>query len=69
VIPSGKSKLRRVNPKSAAGVKITGREPKGGNRQEGNQTLKAERSGQVKLVISGPAVPDVLKGAKAHERR
>jgi len=33
---------------------------KGVSRQEGGQTLKAERSGQVKPAASGPSVPDVL---------
>jgi len=46
----------------------TGTESRGENRQEGSQTLKADRSGQVKPVTSGSAIPQVLKGAKAHER-
>jgi hypothetical protein len=46
----------------------TGTELQGGNRQEGSQTLKAERSGQARPVTSGPAVPQVLKGVKAQER-
>jgi hypothetical protein len=46
----------------------TGTDSQGVSRQEGNQTLKAERSGQVKLAVSGPSNPDVLKGSKAHER-
>jgi hypothetical protein len=46
----------------------TGAEPKGVSRQEGNQTLKAERSGQAKPAASGPSAPDVLQGVKAHER-
>jgi hypothetical protein len=39
-----------------------GEVPKGGNRQEGTQTLKVERSGQVKPATSGSSVPKVLKG-------
>ena len=46
----------------------TGAELRGVNRQEGNQTLKAERSGQAKLAKSGPAIPHVLKGTEAQER-
>jgi len=39
-------KLRRVNPISAASLKHGGHGSKGGTRQEGIQTLKAEHSGQ-----------------------
>jgi hypothetical protein len=46
----------------------TGKESKGESRQEGKQTLKAERSGQGKPAASGPSILQVLKGAKAHER-
>jgi hypothetical protein len=46
----------------------TGAGEEGGNRREGNQTLRAERSGQAKPAISGPSYPDVLKGMKAQER-
>jgi hypothetical protein len=45
-----------------------GTESKGESRQEGSQTLKADRSGQVKLATSGSSIPDVLKGRKVHER-
>ena len=41
----------------------------GESRQEGNQTLKTERSGRGKPAASGPPFPDVLKGTKAQERR
>jgi len=40
------AKLRRVNPISAASLKHGRPGSKGGNRQEGIQTLKAEHSGQ-----------------------
>jgi hypothetical protein len=46
----------------------TGRGSKGESRQEGSQTLKAERSGQAKPARSGPSNLGVLKGTKAHER-
>ena len=46
----GRRKLRRVNPMSAAGAKQNRRGSRGVNRQEGNQTLKADRSGQAKPV-------------------
>jgi hypothetical protein len=67
-MPSWRGNLRRVNPRSAAGVKENRHGSRGRSRQEGNQTLKAERS--------GPACPrevdlrscNVLKGMKAHER-
>jgi hypothetical protein len=38
----------------------TGAGSQGVSRQEGNQTLKAERSGQAKPVASGPPIPHVL---------
>jgi hypothetical protein len=47
----------------------TGAAEKGENRQEGNQTLKAELSGSAKPATCGPSRPDVLKGDRAHERR
>jgi len=46
----------------------TGTGFEGVSRQEGSQTLKAERSGLALLAVSGPRVPQVLKGAEAHER-
>jgi hypothetical protein len=46
----------------------TGTESKGASRHEGNQTLKAERSGWAEPAASGPLIPHVLKGTKAHER-
>jgi hypothetical protein len=38
----------------------TGTASKGVNRQEGNQTLKAERDEQATLVVSVPSMPHVL---------
>jgi len=43
--PFERGTLRRVNPRSAVGAKQTRRGPEGVSRQEGSQTLKAERSG------------------------
>jgi hypothetical protein len=43
--PRARGKLRRVNPRSAAGVKQNRQGPEGESRREGNQTLGAERSG------------------------
>jgi hypothetical protein len=45
---SGGDKLRRVKPMSAAGINGAGTASRGVNRREGNQTLRAERSGQAK---------------------
>jgi hypothetical protein len=56
-MPSGRRKLRRVNPKSAAGAKQNRRGSKGVSRHEGDQTLKAEPSGQAKLAKRGPSIP------------
>jgi len=64
----GRRKLRRVNPKSAAGAKQNRHGSKGASRQEGRQTLKTDRSGQAKPAGSGPSTPQVLKGSKVHER-
>jgi len=46
----------------------TGAGFEGVSRQEGSQTLKAERSGLALPAMSGPRIPQVLKGAEAHER-
>jgi hypothetical protein len=45
---SGGGKLRRVKPMSAAGINGAGTVSRGVNRREGDQTLRAERSGQAK---------------------
>jgi len=45
-----------------------GADPEGVSRREGNQTLRADRSGQAKPAASGSPVPHVLKGSEVHER-
>jgi hypothetical protein len=66
--PCGRRKLRRVNPKSAAGVKQNrhglggSKPPRGSPNPEGG----TKRVG--KPANSGPPNPGVLKGTKAHER-
>jgi hypothetical protein len=47
---------------------MTDRDTEGVSRQEGQETLQAERSGYGKPAVSGPLRLDVLKGAKAQER-
>jgi hypothetical protein len=41
--------------------------PGGGNRQEGKQTLKAERSGRGKPAASGPPSPACAEGNRSPE--
>jgi hypothetical protein len=47
---------------------MTDRDTEGVSRQEGQETLQAERSGYGKPAVSGPLRLDVLKGAEAQER-
>lgn len=54
---------------SAVGLKTAGPVAGGANRQEGIQTLKAERSGRGKPAKVDPGDLYVLKGSKAQERR
>jgi len=60
--PKGESQERCRCEKEPAG------NTKGVKRREGNQTLRTERSGQAKPAAGGPSIPQVLKGAQAHER-
>jgi len=66
-LPRGESSEGRI-PRAPLAWNKASRGSKGVSRREGNQTLRADRSGQVKPVWSGPSYPNVLKGERAQER-
>jgi hypothetical protein len=66
-LAGGESSEGRI-PRALPVRNKTGEGSKGESRHEGNQTLKAERSGQAKLASGGPSILNVLKGAEVHER-